>query len=534
MKTIVLPEIPGGDATVAAWLKQPGDQVAAGNAVVRLDTTNGPALLESSAVGTLSRQLTPAGTTIPVGTPVAELNDEPGTSATSSGPSREPGASATGPTSASERSPMTTSPVTPILMPKAGQSMEEGTIVEWKVQPGDQVKKGQVIFEVETDKATMDVEATDAGRLARIVLPAGGTIEVLQPVAYLAESDDAVSAFLAASGPETSDQRPEIAPSGHGDAETRGRGDAVKQTTTDAEKRGRGDAKPGTLNAEAGTRVKASPAARKAAEARGVEVTAAAPGSGPGGRVLSTDVTALTPAAPPVPAAAPAAPVAPTTGGARQKLSKMRRAIATNLQLSKQTVPHFYMKLTCNAEPLQQFYQTEKAKYPCSLNDVIVKACGRLLAEMPAFRSRIEGDEIVTLPDTNIGLAVGVEDGLVVPVVTGVDRMPLQQLAAETKRIVTAARGGKISGIGQGVFTISNLGMFGIEEFSAIINPPEAAILAVGAVREEVIVSGGTLRAGRVMTCTLSVDHRVVDGVQAAKFMNRLKEVLEYPAQLLD
>jgi pyruvate dehydrogenase E2 component (dihydrolipoamide acetyltransferase) len=214
-------------------------------------------------------------------------------------------------------------------------------------------------------------------------------------------------------------------------------------------------------------------------------------------------------------------------------MSNMRKAIATNLQASKQTIPHFYMKVTVNADPMVSFYQGEKAKYPCSINDVITLACAKVIQEMPAFRSRIEDNEIVTFPDSNIGIAVGMDDGLVVPVIRGVNNMSLQQLGSEARRIVTGARGGKIEGMGQGVFTISNLGMFGIEEFSAIINPPEAAILAVGATREEVIVSGGTLRAGRVMTLTLSVDHRVIDGLVAAKFMGRLKEILEYPQQLI-
>jgi pyruvate dehydrogenase E2 component (dihydrolipoamide acetyltransferase) len=152
--------------------------------------------------------------------------------------------------------------------------------------------------------------------------------------------------------------------------------------------------------------------------------------------------------------------------------------------------------------------------------------------EFPAFRSRIENDEIVTLPSANIGIAVGMDDGLVVPVVMNAEQRSLQQIGQETKRIAVNARSGKIEGMGHGVFTITNLGMFGTEEFAGIINPPEAAILAVGALREDVIVSGGTLRAGRVMTMTLSADHRIIDGMLAAKFMARLKEILEYPQQL--
>ena len=210
----------------------------------------------------------------------------------------------------------------------------------------------------------------------------------------------------------------------------------------------------------------------------------------------------------------------------------MRKAIARNLQASKQSIPHFYMQMTIDAGALHAFYKRQKALYPCTLNDVIVLAAARTVTEFPAFRSRIDGEEVVELPWANIGIAVGLEDGLVVPVVLAADRFELKQLAAETRRLVEAARKGKVEGVGQGVFTITNLGMFGIERFSAIINPPEAAILAVGAIREDVIVREGSMKPGRVMTLTLSADHRIVDGLLAARFLQRLKELLERPEQL--
>jgi pyruvate dehydrogenase E2 component (dihydrolipoamide acetyltransferase) len=179
------------------------------------------------------------------------------------------------------------------------------------------------------------------------------------------------------------------------------------------------------------------------------------------------------------------------------------------------------------------FYQGEKAKYPCSINDVVVMACAKAIREFALLRSRIEGDEIVQFEEVNIGIAVGMEEGLVVPVVVNADQKSLKELGVESKRIATAAKAGKIEGMGKGLFTITNMGMLGVEEFGAIINPPESAILAVGAVREDVIVSGGTLRLGKVMTLTLSVDHRVIDGMLAARFIARLKELLEWPAQMM-
>jgi pyruvate dehydrogenase E2 component (dihydrolipoamide acetyltransferase) len=276
-------------------------------------------------------------------------------------------------------------------------------------------------------------------------------------------------------------------------------------------------------------RVKASPAARRLALQRGVNLASVGAGSGPGGRIVSTDVPMS--AAPAGKSAAKPAPAStgPVGEKTRAKMSPMRKAIARNLLASKQNIPHFYIETTVEATALMNYYRAAKAQYPCSVNDVVVLACGRAIAEFPSFRSRVDGEEFVTFPTANIGVAVGMDDGLVVPVVVAADRMNLQQIGAETKRIAESARGGKIEGLGQGVFTISNLGMFGIERFSAIINPPEAAILAVGAVREDVIVKDGAIRPTRVLTVTLSCDHRVIDGLEAAKFLARLKELLENP-----
>jgi pyruvate dehydrogenase E2 component (dihydrolipoamide acetyltransferase) len=211
----------------------------------------------------------------------------------------------------------------------------------------------------------------------------------------------------------------------------------------------------------------------------------------------------------------------------------MRRAIGLNLQQSKQTVPHFYVRTTIDADPLLEFYRAQKLQANCTLNDVIVLAVSRTIRDFPAVRSQIVAAEIVEYPYANIGIAVGVDEGLVVPVVVGVDTLSLAQLAAETKRIVEQARKGRLENIGKGHFTISNLGMFGVEEFSAIINPPESGILAVAAAREAVVVKNGAMRVGHQMTMTLSADHRIVDGVMAAKFMQRLQAILEHPADEL-
>lgn len=510
MYTLKLPQAQKDmqDGTVLRWLKSPGDAVKKGETLVEIETARCIVEVQADQDATLGEILAQPKTTVTVGGGLAtmsaagkassnETKSTPAKSQATEGPKGE---------------------VIPILMPKAGNTMEEGTIVEWKVKEGDQINKGDVIFEVETDKATVEVEAQDAGRLARIVLPDGETCDVLAPVAYLADNDEDVDAFIAVSGGPAAQQEEPAA------AEEAPAAATAPQAPVAA-------AAPAATT-ESG-RVKASPAARKLASERGVDLASVAGGSGPRGRIISTDVPTAAPAAA-APAAAMPAPVITEGQVSRNKLTPMRKAIARNLLASKQNIPHFYIEVTIDADPMMTYYQREKAKYRCSVNDVLVKACAKCLQEFPAFRSQIDGEEMVTFPSSNIGIAVGIDGGLVVPVVKAIEQMTLQQSAAETRRIVEAARGGKIENMGQGVFTISNLGMFGIERFGAIINPPEASILAIGAVREEVIVSGGTMRPGRRMTMNLSCDHRIVDGLAAAKFLARLKDILEAPELLLN
>jgi pyruvate dehydrogenase E2 component (dihydrolipoamide acetyltransferase) len=517
--------------TVRKWLKKPGDAVNKGDLILQIETDAGIVEIESPLAGRLGQILVTDGKTVPIHADLAFVETDgaaksgstssPSSSAQANSPLTGSSMAPTTPTAIPASSKSTGSPstkpagiVTPILMPKAGQSMEEGTINKWHVKPGDVVKQGQVIFEVETDKANMEVEAPAAGRLSRILIGEGKSLAVLLPVAYLAENDADVDLFIASQGGDVSGATGSAAST---TAPTSSAAGATAAVPT------RESAVSSAAVAEAG-RVKASPAARKVANERGVDLHTIATGTGPGGRILSTDVPLTgSPVAKASPAPIPAMP------GSRKRMSQMRKAIAKNLLQSKQTIPHFYIRLTVDAGPALAFYQSHKAKYPCSINDVIVLACGRLMKEFPAFRSRLEGDEIVESATANIGIAVGMDDGLVVPVVIGADRMQLQQIGSETRRLAASARAGKIEGMGSGTFTITNLGMFGTEEFAAIINPPEAAILAVGAAREAVVVKDGAMRAGKIMTMTLSADHRIIDGMLAAKFLARLKEILESP-----
>ncbi|HTW94708.1 MAG TPA: 2-oxo acid dehydrogenase subunit E2, partial [Tepidisphaeraceae bacterium] len=425
--------------TVRKWLVAAGDKVAKGAAIVEVETEAGLLTVESPVEGRLSQVLAQQGKTVAVHGPLAVIEGE---GATAVSEKMEAKAASAAPAAASGK-------VIPILMPKAGQSMEEGKILKWRVEVGAIIKKGDVIFEVETDKANMDVEAQDAGRLARIVVKEDQSLGVLLPVAYLAESDADVEAYLGGGGLSGAPGVQAVsAPTGLV-AES-----AHAGRLPEYQERG----KTGT-NVDG--RVKASPAARKIAAERGVDLQAVAMGSGPGGRILSTDV----------PAAGAVATAGAPAAANRRKMVGMRKAIAKSLQFSKQNIPHFYVRLTVDAGAALAFYQGQKALYPCSINDVIVAACAKLLKEFPPFRCRLEGEEIIEAPTANIGIAVGMDEGLVVPVITGADRLTLQQLAGETRRLAAAARSGKIEGMGTGSFTITNLGMFGTEEFAAIINP---------------------------------------------------------------
>ena len=307
MPTIKLPQVgkSAQPATVRRWRKKVGEPIVKGDILLDVEAEEGSAEIESPAAGTLTEIFVTEGKTVPVNSPLANISD--GASAPAASPAQATSSSST---------------VIPVLMPQAGQSMEEGTLIKWRVAVGDRIKKGDVIFEVETDKATMEVEATDTGRLSRIVLAEGGTSKVLIPVAFLAENDADVDGFLSSN--------PSAAPVATKNAAapvTSAPVISAATTTTSG-------------------RVKASPAARKIAQERGIDIAAVPTGTGPNGRILSSDVPTHSPAR-----------TTSTTEGSRKKMSQMRKAIAKNLLASKHTIPHFDMKLTINAEPMYAFYQ---------------------------------------------------------------------------------------------------------------------------------------------------------------------------------
>jgi len=410
--------------------------------------------------------------------------------------------------------------VTRVLVPKAGETVEEATVATWFKRVGELVKKGEVLLEVSTDKATLEVEAPASGVLLAVLRPEGETVPVLTPIGLIGEPGEDVQAAIAGIEAEAGKVGPSASRTAHA-ADAR----PVAAVAGEAE----------TERREPAGRPPASPRAARLAKELGVDL-AAVRGTGPGGRITEADVNAARSALPQGVSAKRAgglstSEAAPTAAARGTPLSRARKAIASAMAYSKQHIPHFYLKLTVRAEGLLALREELRSRFDLTLNDLVVAAVARTMAEFPRFRSRLEGEDVVQFEGANVGVAVATEEGLLVPVVTGADGLPLEALAARLRQLAQDARRGKVHGAGQATLTVSNLGPAGVEEFQAIINPPECASLAVGAVRDDAIVRDGQPAAGKVMTLVLSADHRLIDGVEAARFLARLKCFLEAPFQ---
>ncbi|MEV5573044.1 dihydrolipoamide acetyltransferase family protein [Spirillospora sp. NPDC052269] len=432
--------------------------------------------------------------------------------------------------------------MTEILMPRLSDTMEEGVIAAWQKKPGDEVAVGDVLCEIETDKAVMEYEAYEAGVLTEILVGEGETAAIGAPIAIIGGKGDApAEAKAEAPAPAAAEApTPAAAPAPAPAAEPE---PAKVPATVGAERP--------SANGVSGTRPPSSPLARRLARDHGLDLHTIT-GTGPGGRIIRADIeTAIRGGAQPAaaPAPAPAAP-APATASApkpaapapqvadedveRVPLNRFRKVAARRLTESKQNAPHFYLNRDVDAEALVAFRKTLNealAPVKVSVNDLIVKASARALREHPQVNTSYTEDALLVHKRVHIGVAVAVADGLLVPVIKDADRKSVSQIGAETRELATKARDGKLSPaeMSGGTFSVSNLGMFGVSSFSAVINPPEAAILAVGAVRAEPVVKDGQVVPGQRMTITLSVDHRAADGATAAKFLDRLAQLLENP-----
>lgn len=398
-----------------------------------------------------------------------------------------------------------------IRMPKMSDTMTEGVIQSWLKKVGDDIKPGDVLAEVETDKATMELENYVKGTLLHIGIPAGGTVPVDAVIAIVGQKGEDISALLtdapaAPSAPATPAAEPE------------------KNTSTAA---------PANIPAPEVTdsRVKASPLAKKLAQEKGIDISRVA-GSGDAGRIVKKDIEnySLT-----------GKGLAPVFTGKESfeevSVSQMRKAIARRLSESKNGAPHFYLTMSIVMDKAMDARRAmnEESDVKISMNDIVVKAVAAALRKNPAVNASWLGDKIRYNHHIHVGVAVAIEDGLIVPVIKFADNKTIPQISAEVKQLADKAKNKKLqpNEFEGNTFTISNLGMFGIDEFTAIINPPDACILAVGAAKETVIAENGQIKAAHVMKVTLSCDHRVVDGAVGSAFLKTLKDYLENPVKIL-
>ena len=440
---------------------------------------------------------------------------------------------------------------TNILMPALSPTMTEGTLARWLKKEGESVKSGDVIAEIETDKATMEVEAVDEGVLGKILVGDGTQgVKVNQPIAVLVEPGEKVPAEAAPSSapPQQSAAPP---PAQASPSPSPVAADAVEAPKPVAAQRGNGH----DTQAAAGERIFVSPLARRMAQQAGIALDGLK-GSGPNGRIVKADIEAAlqkgpararAPEAPapsaPTPARAPAP--APQITAPHQLVpnSTMRKVIARRLTEAKQTIPHFYISMDIEIDPLLKLREELNAKSPkegagafrLSVNDLIIKAAAVTLRRVPKVNATYTEDNIIIYDDVDISVAVSIPDGLITPIVRKADQKGLAAISNEMKDLIARAKSGKLKPeeFQGGGFSISNMGMYGVSSFAAVINPPQAAILAVSAGQQRPVVKNGALAIATIMTCTLSVDHRVVDGALGAEWLAEFKKVMEDPLSLM-
>ena len=450
--------------------------------------------------------------------------------------------------------------VTKVVMPKLSDAMESGKIIKWLRKEGDQVKGGDILAEVETDKADVEMEAFGAGVLRKILVPAGETAAIGALIGVIAEPGDDIAALVASapaggagagSAAQKTPLRAEPAPTPPAGAASAApqapRPTPVTSAPTPSVPAARpvaAVAAPATAPAGLGQgaqggRVKASPLAKKIAAQAGVDLRLLH-GSGPGGRIIRRDVEAAG-SSPVAAAAASAVAVPAAVSGAEFEdlpLTQIRAAIARRMPLSKAPVPHFYVSSEVamdRAWELREQLNALEGQPKISVNDFVIRACALALLKHPGVNASLQGDAIRVFHRAHIGVAVALDDGLITPVLRDCHAKPLAQIAVEARDLAERARNRKLRApeLSGATFSISNLGMFDVAEFSAIINPPEGAILAVGSVRRVPVVDETGLGVGRRMMLTISCDHRVMDGAMGARFLQDVKHLLEEPLRLL-
>ena len=442
-----------------------------------------------------------------------------------------------------------------VNLAKLSPTMESGQLVKWRVQVGDSVKEGDILAEVQTDKAVMEMESFDDGVVAHLDAQEGEDIALGQRVLVLAAKGEdpkkvGAEAAKAGSGGGSNAKPAEESRAVHRDF------DSQEQTNSPSRPEGgrvagnghadREPAKVAAAEAEvvpAGGRVRSTPLARKVAGGAGIDI-AQVPGSGPGGRIIRDDVESFLKSGGPAKAgggkASPSPKAAPIPAAGRVPHTPMRKTIAKRMLESKQAAPEIHVTVDVRIDTLMAIREALNAqlapeKIKLSVGDFITKAVALALRKHPTLNASWEADALVIHPDINVGIAVAIEGGLMVPVLHNADTLGLKAIRQGTEALASATRGGglKPSQMTGGTFTISNLGMYGVKQFDAIINQPEVAILAVGAGEKRPVVEGDTLVVGTVMSVTLTADHRAVDGASAADFLRTLRGLLEQPAAML-
>jgi pyruvate dehydrogenase E2 component (dihydrolipoamide acetyltransferase) len=424
-----------------------------------------------------------------------------------------------------------------LKMPALSPTMEEGTLAKWLVKEGDEVKSGDILAEIETDKATMEFEAVDEGTIAKILVAEGTDgVKVGAPIAILAgEGEDASAA--AAPKADTPPPAPPKAPP------------APKPDATPAPPKAAAEPPPAPSKPAAprtqGERIKASPLARRLAEAQGIDLSGIT-GSGPGGRIVRADIDSAAGKAPAAaapaaqPAAAPAAPASTEIPHEAVKLSNMRKTIARRLTEAKQTIPHYYLTVDIQLDALLKLRgEINKGLagrgVKLSVNDLLIKALAVALIEVPSANVSFAGDQLIKYSRADISVAVAIPDGLITPIIVGADAKSLSTISKEMTDLAGRAKEGKLAPheYQGGTASISNLGMFGTKQFDAVINPPQGMIMAVGAGEKRPYVINDSLQIATVMSATGSFDHRAIDGADGARLMQAFKQLVENPLGML-
>jgi len=389
---------------------------------------------------------------------------------------------------------------THIIMPQGGQDITEGLVVRWLKKEGDPIRSGEVICEVETEKAVFEVESPSDGVLLKIIAPAGAKVPIFAVIGIVGEPGEAIDADGLPPPQDTLEKPLDVA--------------AIRRRVA-------------ARGGEIGPKILASGRARKIAAERKVDLSHVS-GSGPQGRITGKDVLIHV---------EKHRLAVPALRGRTVPLSRMRATIARRMLQSKQSIPHFYVTVSADMTGALQAGETllQETGERVSVSAMIVKASALALRELPAMNCRLQAEHVVYLDDINIGLAVTLDDGVMVPILARADRLSLLEISRRSQELAGRARQGRISGVEAACFTVSNLGMLGVDSFTAIINPPEAGILAVGRIQKQPVVGTGSELAIRdMLTLTLSVDHRIVDGALTARFLGRIRHHLENPEDLLD